>query len=392
MPWKETCAMNERLGFVCEVERGERSMSELCRIFGISRKTGYKWRERYRELGETGLEERSRAPHHHPNAMSEQTALQIVRVRRRHSDWGPIKVLDWLERHRPELALPAPCSAAELLKREGLVKPRGRKRHSTPYGAPFTQAVAPNELWSADFKGQFRMGNGALCYPFTLSDGASRFFLRCDALRRPTYRQTRPYCERAFRHYGLPKAIRTDNGEPFGSCGLGGLTQLSLWWIKLGIIPERIHPGRPQQNGRHERLHATLKRGCAIQANLKQQQRAFDRFRRLYNNERSHQALGRNQTPAMHYQASPRPYPTRLPELTYPHDHVVKRIHASGNMNWLGREWYVAGLLRGEFIGLKPIDDGLWFIFVGPVCVGRLNARHTRIEPINTLIDVPTLH
>ena len=384
--------MNERLGFVCEVERGERTVSELCRVFGVSRKTGYKWLERYRELGEPGLEERSRATHTHPNAMSKEAAAEIVRLRRRYPDWGPVKLLDWLERRKPDVVLPAACTAAELLKREGLVKARARKRHSTPYGAPFVQAVAPNDLWSADFKGQFRMGNGELCYPLTLSDGASRYFLSCEGLTRPTYAQSRPRCEQAFRDYGLPRAIRTDNGEPFGSCGLGGLTRLSLWWIKLGIIPERIRPGCPQQNGRHERLHGTLKRGCEVQANLKQQQRAFDRFRHIYNTERSHEALGRGQTPAMHYKPSERPYSTRSPELTYPDTHVVKPVRASGNMRWVGRDWYVAGLLRGEWIGLKPIEDGLWLVFVGPICVGRLNARATRIEPINTLLDVPTLH
>jgi putative transposase len=392
MPWKETCAMNERLGFVLEVERGERTMSELCRVFGVSRKTGYKMLARYRQFGPAGVEERSRAPHTHPNAMSEQTAAEIVRLRRRFPDWGPLKLLDWLERHPPARVLPAPCTVAELLKREGLVKPRVRKRRATPYGAPFVQAVAPNDLWSADFKGQFRMGNGALCYPLTLSDSASRFFLCCEAMTRPTYAQTRPRCEQVLREYGLPQAIRTDNGEPFASTGLGGLSQLSLWWIKLGIIPERIRPGHPEQNPRHERLHGTLKRGCAIQANLKQQQRAFDRFRYLYNTERSHQALGRNQTPAMHYQTSARPYPARLPELSYPDTHIVKRVYPSGSMKWVGREWYVAGVLRGELIGLKPIDDGVWILFVGPVAVGRLDARATRIEPIDSFIDIPTLH
>lgn len=392
MSWKETCAMNERLGFVLEVERGERTVSELCRVFAVSRKTGYKMLARYREFGLAGLEERSRAPHTHPNAVSKQTTAKIVRVRRRYPDWGPVKLLDWLERHRPDLVLPAPCTVAELLKREGLVKPRVRKRHSTPYGAPFVQAVAPNDLWSADFKGQFRMGNGELCYPLTLSDGASRFFLCCEALGGPTYAQSRPRCEQAFREYGLPRAIRTDNGEPFASCALGGLSRLSLWWIKLGIIPERIRPGRPEQNSRHERLHGTLKRGCGVQANLKQQQRAFDRFRYLYNTERSHQSLGRNQTPAMHYRPSDRPYPRSLPELTYPDSYVVKRVRASGSMGWVGRDWYVAGLLRGEFIGLKPIDDGVWIVFVGPVAIGRLDARATRIEPIDSFIDIPTLH
>lgn len=392
MPWKETCAMNERLGFVLEVERGERTVSELCRVFGISRKTGYKFLQRYGELGAAGLEERSRAPHTHPNAMSEQAAAEIVRLRRRYPDWGPVKLLDWLERHQPDLTLPAPCTAAELLKREGLVKPRKRKRHSTPYGTPYVQAVAPNDLWSADFKGQFRMGNGRLCYPLTLSDGASRYFLCCQGLTRPTYAQSQPQCERAFREYGLPRAIRTDNGEPFASTGLGGLSRLALWWIKLGIIPERILPGRPQQNGRHERLHGTLKRGCGVQGSLKQQQRAFDRFRHVYNHERSHQALGRKQTPAMHYQVSERPYPDRLPQLAYPDTHVVKRVRASGNIRWVGRDWYLAGLLHGEFIGLNPIDDGVWIVFVGAVAVGRLDARELRIQRIDSFIDVPTLH
>lgn len=392
MAWKATCPMNERLGFVLEVERGERTVSELCRVFGVSRKTGYKFIERYREFGPAGLDDRSRAPHTHPHAMSTQAAAEIVRLRRRYPDWGPLKLLDWLERYQPDLALPAPCTAAELLKREGLVKTRKRKRHSTPYGAPFVQAVAPNDLWSADFKGQFRMGNGELCYPLTLSDGASRFFLCCESLSRPTYAQSRPRCERVFREYGLPGAIRTDNGEPFASTGLSGLSRLSLWWIKLGIIPERIQPGRPEQNPRHERLHGTLKRGCGVQANLKQQQRAFDRFRYIYNTQRSHQSLGRNQTPAMHYQPSHRPYPTKLPELTYPDSYVVKRVRLSGNIGWVGRDWYVAALLYGELIGLQPIDDGVWLVYVGPVRVGRLDTRATRIERVDRLIDVATLH
>lgn len=392
MPWKETCAMNERLGFVLEFEAGERTMSELCRVFGISRKTGYKLLARYREFGVAGVEERSRAPHAHPNAVSKQAAAAIVQLRRRFPDWGPLKLLDWLERRRPELALPAPCTAAQLLKREGLVKPRERKRHSTPYGAPFVQAGAPNDLWSADFKGQFRMGNGELCYPLTLSDATSRYFLRCDALSRPTYAQTRPHCERAFREYGLPRAIRSDNGEPFASTGLGGLTRLSLWWIKLGIIPERIRPGRPEQNPRHERLHGTLKRGCAVAANLRQQQRAFDRFRYLYNTERSHQALGRSQTPAMHYQPSARPYPERLLELGYPPGYVVRRVHPSGNINLVGREWYLSAVLAREPIGLQPIADGVWIVFVGPVAIGRLDVRAKRVQPIETYVEIPILH
>jgi transposase InsO family protein len=392
MPWKETYAMNERLGFVLEVDRGERTVSELCRVFGISRKTGYKLLARYRQFGAEGLADRSRAPHSRPHAMSEATARALLRLRGRYRDWGPLKLLDWLERQRPELVLPSPSTVSELLKREGLVKPRARRRHSTPYGAPFVQASAANELWSVDFKGDFLTRHGQRCYPLTMSDAASRFFLCCEALSRPTYAQTRPQCERVFREFGLPGAIRSDNGEPFASTGLGGLSRLSLWWIKLGIIPERIRPGRPEQNARHERLHGSLKRGCSVESNLTRQQRVFDHFRYIYNTERSHQSLGRNQTPAMHYQKSPRPYPSTIPELRYPDSYSVKRVQPSGSMNWVGREWYVAGLLKGELIGLRPVDDGIWIIFVGAVAVGRLDARGKRIEPIERLIDIPTLH
>jgi putative transposase len=391
MTWRRTCPMDERIGFIGELERGERTMSEVCRVFGISRKTGYKWWHRFEAQGAAGLEEHSRAPLHHPNAVDPQALRVLLQLRKRHPDWGAQKLLDWMRANRPELTRPAPSTVAAALKRAGLIKARGRNRRSVPYGAPFTIAQTPNELWSADYKGQFPMGDGRLCYPLTISDGASRYFLCCRGLRQPSLQATRPWFEKVFRTYGLPQALRTDNGAPFASTGLGGLSQLSLWWLKLGIVHERIRPGCPQHNGRHERLHGTLKRGCPVAANLPAQQRAFDRYRRLYNNERPHAALA-GKTPRACYQPSLRPYPRRLPQLHYDTGVVVRYVYPSGQLHWRGREWYVSQVLAGEPVGLQPIDDGIWRVLAGPLAIGRLDLRNTRIEAIETFLIVPTLH
>jgi transposase InsO family protein len=383
--------MKERIGLMAELERGERTMSELCRVFGVSRKTGYKWWARYRERGVTGLEDQSRAPHTRPDVVGEPVKAALLELRARHPDWGPVKLLDWLRPRYPDWVLPVPSTVALLLARRGLVKPRRSSRNRTPYGAPFVVAVAPNELWSADFKGQFRTGDGRYCYPLTISDAYSRFLLCCRGLHQPRFRQVLPWFERVFRDYGLPTAIRTDNGAPFASAALGGISRLSLWWLKLGIIPERIRPGQPQQNARHERLHGTLKRACAVQASLLCQQRAFERFRRDYNTERPHQAL-KGHTPSMHYNRSPRPFPSRLPELAYPTGYEQRRVMPSGSIGWVGRKWYVAGVLAGETIGLYPVDDGVWRVHVGPLALGTLDARNKRIDPIETIIKIPTIH
>lgn len=391
MSWRETCAMKERIGFVAELERGERTMSELCRVFGVSRKTGYKWWVRYLEQGEEGLQEHSRAPHTRAHVVGEPVKQALIELRARHPDWGPRTLLGWLARHCPQLALPAPSTVALLLARQGMVKPRRASRARIPYGAPFVVAVRPNELWSADFKGQFRTGDGHYCYPLTVSDACSRYLLCCRALPHPRFALVQPWFERVFREYGLPGAIRTDNGAPFASGALGGISRLALWWLKLGIVPERIRPGRPQQNARHERLHGTLKRGCSMRASLPAQQRAFDQFRCDYNSERPHQAL-KGDTPDMHYRASTRPYPKRLGELSYPPSFEQRTVLSNGCIGWLGRKWYVAGVLAGETIGLCAISDGHWRIHVGPLAVGLLDARAKLIEPIETRIEVPTLH
>lgn len=391
MTWRETCAMKEKIGLVAELERGERTMSELCRIFQVSRKTGYKWWARYCEEGVPGLEERSRAPYHRADRVSAEVVQALLELRARHPDWGPRKLLDWLALRRRELARPACSTVALLLARHGLVKPRRANRRSVPYGAPFVVAGAPNELWSADFKGQFRMGDGRYCYPLTLSDAYSRYLLCCQGLLRPTFAEVRPWFERVFREYGLPGAMRSDNGAPFASSALGGISRLSLWWLKLGIIPERIRAGHPEQNARHERMHGTLKRACALEANVQQQQRALTRFRREYNEERPHQALS-GQTPQMRYARSGRPYPKRLPELSYPEGFEQRRVMPSGCISWRGRKWYVAGILAGEPIGLYAIDDGVWRIHAGMLAIGLLDVRTSHIKPIDTAVEIPTLH
>ena len=382
MPWRETCAVSERMRFVLEVTRGERTIAEACRLVGISRKTGYKWLERYDDGGALGLVDRCRAPHEHPNAVPLQTKAMLLEARQQHPSWGALKILSWLNRRYPKQRLPAPSTVSELLKRAGLVKPRRRSVRTPPYTQPFMQATEPNAIWSADFKGQFRTGDQRYCYPLTLSDGFSRYLLMCRGVLEPTTVAVWPWFERAFREHGLPLAIRTDNGAPFASRSLGGLSQLSAWWVRLGIRPERIEPGCPEQNGRHERMHRTLKRDSTMppKASLRAQQAAFDRFCSEYNEERPHEALGQR-TPAELYRASPREYPSKLPALEYPASFIVRRVRYNGTIKWKGGIVRVSNILSGEPVGLYQQDDQRWTIYYGPIELGRLDARCARIEP-----------
>jgi putative transposase len=382
MGWEETCAVTERMKFVLEVKRGERTVAECCRLAGVSRKTGYKWLARYDEGGLRELEDRSRAPHARPNAVGLEVKAMVLEARRQHPSWGAVTLLEWLRRRHPKRVFPAASTVAELLKREGLVKARMRTRRTPPYTAPFAHAGGPNTVWSADFKGQFRTGDQLYCYALTISDGFSRYLLACRGLLRPTHEAVRPWFERAFREYGLPLAIRTDNGVPFASRALAGLSRLSAWWVRLGIAPERIEPGCPQQNGRHERMHRTLKRDSATppRASLAAQQRAFDHFRSEYNEERPHHALGKA-TPGELYQPSPRPYPSRLRELEYPAGFTVRRVRNGGDIKWQGKHVYVTNTLIGEPVGLYQLDEELWRVYYGSMEIGRLDARCARVEP-----------
>ncbi len=318
MPWKESDCVTERLRFVAEYLEADASFSELCRAFAISRKTGYKWVKRYQTGGPAALEECSRAPKRHPQAVAAEVVKRIIGTRCQHPRWGPRKLRIIIQKRSPWMKLPALSTIGEILKRNGLVNKRRRRRRSVPYAAGLREYAAPNTVWCADFKGHFLVG-GARCHPLTISDGFSRFLLCCRALRRPLSDPTRKVFEACFREYGLPDAMRTDNGPPFSSLAPAGLSRLAVWWIRLGIRPERILPGRPDQNGRHERMHRTLKAEAAKPpcSSFRAQQKAFDSFRREYNFERPHEALGL-QVPASMYRSSLRAFPNKLPEPEYP--------------------------------------------------------------------------
>ena len=383
MPWTETCVMNERTRFVGRWLAGEARMAELCRQAGISRKSGYKWVARYRAEGAAGLVERSRAPQTHPQAISAAAAEMLLQLRVAHPTWGPRKLVAHLTATQPAHRWPAPSSVGDLLRRQGLTVGRRRRQHAPPRTQPLAHATGPNAVWCADFKGWFRTGDGTKCTPFTLSDAHSRYLLRCQALSEATdTARVQPLCEAAFREFGLPAAIRTDNGPPFASTGAGGLSPLSVWWVRLGIIPERITPGKPGENGRHERLHRTLQAETAAPpaASPRAQQRAFDHWRHTYNEVRPHEALGQI-PPARVYVPSPRPFPSRLPELTYPASWEVRRVRQNGQLR-CGRGWiYLSATLAGEPVGLAPTSDGGWDLYFGPLLVGVLDERRGRVRP-----------
>lgn len=380
MPWKETCVMDERLKFIGEYLKQERSMSALCKEFNISRKTGYKLVHRYVMEGFYGLYDRSRTPHHHPHAVGEDIITAILSLRNRYPRWGARKLHAWLYKHSPGVDWPSVSTIGRILLRQGKIIPRRRSRRTPPYTRPFQDCRAPNDVWCADFKGWFKTGNQSRCEPLTVTDGYSRYALTCRALPYTTQAVIRPLFESLFREHGLPWAIRTDNGRPFASTALGGLSRLAVWWIKLGIIPERIEPGHPEQNGRHERFHRTLKEESINppQATLEEQQAAFDRFCLYYNRERPHEALSNN-TPASVYKSSPRPYPSRIPEVVYPDHMIVRKVRPSGSIHWHGRELYISETVIGEPVAFEQVDEINYQIYFGPVKLAIYNEKKNKI-------------
>ena len=379
MPWKETSAMDQRVQLIADWLSGDCTKTELCRIYGISRPTADKWIERYDQRGLQGLEELSRAPQSHPNQTPEELRAMIVKAKLRHQKWGPKKVLDCLRREQPQLHWPADSTAGEILKRAGLVQPRKRRHRVAPYSEPSSDCAGPNQSWSADFKGDFRLGNGRRCYPLTISDNFSRYLFLCRALERTSHEEVQPWFEWVFREYGLPEAIRTDNGAPFASLAVGGISQLSKWWIKLGIRPERIRPGKPAQNGRHERMHRTLEE-VAPQDDVKAQQCEYDPFQQQYNWERSHEALGRR-TPGSVHCSSSRSYPAKLPEVEYDLGVTVRQVRHNGEIKWRGEFLYVSEVLAQEPVGLKPIDEEKWEVHYSFHLLGVLDERTKKITP-----------
>lgn len=381
MPWKETCVMDQRIQFIADWLSGNYSKLALCNAYGISRPTGDKWIYRYQQEGAEGLQERSRLPHHHPNQTPVYLAQQIVEMKLAHQSWGPKKVMDRLRELQPTNTWPADSTAGEILKRAGLVKPRKRRRRVAPCSEPFGECAQSNHTWSADFKGDFLLGNSRRCYPLTISDNFSRYLFECRGLYRPGFKAVRPWFEWAFREYGLPDAIRTDNGAPFASMAAGGISQLSKWWIQLGIRPERIQPGKPAQNGRHERMHRTLKAAAQpIQVTLTAQQRLFDRFIEEYNWERSHESLERK-TPGSVYRASLRAYPEKAPLVEYDTDILVRQVRHNGEIKWHGEFIYISEVLAKEPLGLRQIDNDLWELRYSFHVLGTLNVQTKKIIP-----------
>ena len=381
MPWREICPMEERARFIIECVRGELTMTALCRQYGISRKTAYKWWDRFEAEGSVRLADRSRACHSHPNATAPEVVTLLIAARKRHPTWGPRKLIAWLAAHYPGLRLPAPSTAGDLLTRHGLARRRRRRVQAAPYTEPFLACDGPNVVWCADFKGGFRVGNGCRCNPLTISDAFSRYLLRCEAMTWMDEARVRPAFESAFGEFGLPHAIRTDNGPPFATVAPGGLSRLAIWWLKLGIRPERIPLGTPQQNGRHERLHRTLKDETTRPPahTLADQQRVFDRFRRVYNDERPHEALGQK-PPGTVYTASPRRYPVALREPEYPAGMAVRSVRQNGSLKWKGAEPYVGAPLAGERVGLEELGDGRWRVYFAELPLGVIEGERFRRE------------
>ena len=380
MPWKESGVVEERMRFVRDYEREEMTMAELCRFYGIARKTGYEMVERWREQGAEGLKDRSRSPLRHPNQTAPEIEALLLELRRGHMRWGPRKLREILRRSHD--TVPAASTIGALLKRAGLVVDRRRRRRTPPYTQPFASAAGPNQVWCADFKGYFRTRDGERIDPFTLSDAHSRYLLRCQAVEKSDTEAVRSISEAAFREYGLPDAIRTDNGAPFASRALAGLSRLAVYWMKLNIVPERIEPGHPEQNGRHERMHRTLKEETArpAAANRRMQQRAFDQFRREYNEERPHEALGMR-TPAAIYAGPRRPYPSRVPEPEYDSGMEVRRVCEGGKFRWRGEFVFASHVLAGERIGLKPVAEDGWRVYFAAFPIADFSSRELRIGP-----------
>jgi len=376
MPWRATDAEKERLRFIAKAQEGLYRMGELCERFGISRQAGYTLLQRYEREGVAALRERSRAPKSSPQRISEPMQAVLLQARREHPGWGPRTVLAHLDRRQPGLALPAASTVGDLYVRHGLVEPRPRRRRWRHPGRAAGAASAPNEVWTTDFKGQFRLGDGRLCYPLTVADAHTRYLLACDGLSSTAHSGARGVFEHVFRTYGLPAVIRSDNGAPFSTQAIAGLSQLSVWWTKLGIRHDRIERGHPEQNGSHERMHRTLKQATLrpAAAHGSEQQERFDSFRAEFNDERPHHAL-QMETPGSLYMRSVRELPERIAAPEYPAHYQVRRLRKNGILYFRDRSMFVSELLMGELVGVEEIEDGVWSLYFYDLLLARLDER-----------------
>lgn len=382
MSWKEyKSVVDKRLEFVRMCEDGRYTMTELCERFGVSRNNGYKWLRRYQEQGLDGLRDQRREALNCPHRTLPEIEALLLKERDAHPTWGVRKLLAVLSADFPDRTFPVASTAHEILTRNGRVTTHGRRRRHAHPGKPVLEMNAPNSVWAADYKGQFLLGNGRLCYPLTVTDGFSRYLIGCRALTSTKAHLAKAAFVGLFRKFGLPDAILTDNGTPFASSGLAGLTDLAVWWLRLGIRRVRTQPAQPQQNGRHERMHRTLKAEATKPPQITQraQQKAFDVFSHEYNDVRPHEGIGMV-TPASIYAHSNRPYPERLPQVHYPSNFVVRRVSDSGSIRWCGSQISVSLTLAGQYIGLEQVDDGIWTIYFASAEIGRLDTRTASIK------------
>jgi putative transposase len=377
--------MEERMQMISLHKTGKYTVTELAQHFGVSRKTAHKWLGRLADEGIRGLDERSCAPHRRPAATPSEVMLAVVRAKQAHPTWGPAKLRPSAD-EAPEIAeaWPAVSTRGRILGLNGLVAQRKRRRRTSPWSQPFLGADRPNSVWCADFKGWIRTDDGTRCDPLTISDACTRMLLCCDIVAKPDYAHVRPAFERVFRERGLPLAIRTDNGPPFASVGAGALSPLAAWWIKLGIVPERIAPGHPEQNGRHERMHLTLKQEVMSPpaATAQAQQERCDGFVSVYNTERPHEALGQV-PPASLYVVSHRPYPEHLGDIEYPPLTEVRRVRSNGQIKWRGELVFVSEALVGELVGVTE-DKAGWMVSFGPICLGLLSPHASSLTLLPT--------
>jgi putative transposase len=381
MPWNETNAMEQRIQFIRDWLDRKHTVIDLCALYGISRKSAYKWIDRYQHEGPDWVLDRSHAAKVVHNKTAPEVEQSLMQMRSLHPTWGARKLGHQVGLQQPALMLPHESTVCEMLRRNGLITPKPRRRAIGHPGRPSSVVSCPNDSWSADFKGQFRLGDGRYTYPLTVTDNYSRYLLECQGLTGTLLVPTKEVFTRLFRQYGLPRRIKTDNGTPFAAVTLGRLSRLSVWWLKLGILPELSEPGKPQQNGRHERMHRTLKAEATKPpgANPRAQQRKFNVFRHEYNEVRPHEALDMS-TPAQLYQHSPRPMPSKLAPMEYPDRFEVRYVSANGGIRWRKQWVNVTSALVGEHVGLEAIDEGLWDVYFGVMKLGRLHERHMRIE------------
>jgi transposase InsO family protein len=388
MPWRGVTVSEQRERFLEDYRLNYYSMSDLAERFNISRKTAYKWINRFEDYGQSGFQELSRRPHSCPWQTGALISEELVRLRQAHPHWGSRKLLELMQRRHRNWELPAASTAALILARRGLVRSRSHHRRAHP-GCPQSIPQGPNDIWAADYKGQFRLGNGQYCFPLTVSDLDTRYLLGCDGHPGISYDLTKQHFTLLFVTYGLPNRIRTDNGVPFASNALGRLSQLSVWFIKLGIYPELIEPGEPQQNGVHERMHRTMKQEVTIPpaSSLRAQQRSFDRFREEFNELRPHEALGMK-TPAEVYRPSIRPMPKRIETYDYPSHYLVRRVSRCGTIRVLHNQVFVSQTLNEEYVGLEEVDDGVYDLFFCYYHIGRYELRTNKIQDIVSKVAV----